>query len=74
MANHDKPRHSSSEGGFEMKKEPQANKPFLTDKDLAEALLLISETAKTLALEVMLLPEDTSKGDEKDVKKSNDSQ
>ncbi len=74
MANHDKPRHSSSEGGVEMKKEPQANKPFLTDKDLAEALLLISETAKTLALEVMLLPKDTSKGDEKDVKKPNDSQ
>jgi len=57
-----------------MKKETQANKPFLTDKDLAEALLLISETAKTLALEVMLLPEDTSKGDEKDVKKPNNSQ
>jgi len=57
-----------------MKKEPIAKKPFLTDKDLAEALLLISEAAKTLALEVMLLPEDTSKGDEKDVKKSNNSQ
>jgi hypothetical protein len=65
------PRHISSEGGFEMKKEPIAKKPFLTDKDLAEALLLISETAKTLALEVMLLPEDVNKGDEKDVKKSN---
>ena len=57
-----------------MKKEPTDKKPYLTDKDLTEALLLISETAKTLALEVMLLPEDTSEGDEKDAKKSNNSQ
>jgi len=59
-----------------MKKETGISKPFLTDKDLAEALLLISDTAKTLALEVMLLPEETNKkeGDEKDVKKSNSSQ
>ena len=59
-----------------MKKETVVSKLFLTDKDLAEALLLISETAKTLALEVMLLPEETNKkeGDEKNVKKSNRSQ
>ena len=42
-----------------MKKEKKPIKPFLTDKDLVEALLLISEATKTLALEVMLLPEET---------------
>lgn len=58
-----------------MQKEKTANKPYLTDKDLVETLLLISETTKTLALEVMLLPEETSnKGGKDDVKKSNDSQ
>ncbi|MGE4320632.1 MAG: hypothetical protein AB7E61_04175 [Acholeplasmataceae bacterium] len=44
-----------------MKKEPKADKPYLTDKDLVETLLLISETTKTLALEVMLLPEEKNK-------------
>jgi hypothetical protein len=59
-----------------MKKEPKADKPYLTDKDLVETLLLISETTKTLALEVMLLPEesDSKEGGITDVKKSNDSQ
>ncbi|PKK98675.1 MAG: hypothetical protein CVV57_05680 [Tenericutes bacterium HGW-Tenericutes-2] len=59
-----------------MKKEPKADKPYLTDKDLVETLLLISETTKTLALEVMLLPEETDgkEGGITDVKKSNDSQ
>lgn len=58
-----------------MQKETPANKPYLTDKDLVETLLLISETTKTLALEVMLLPKETSnKGGNEDVKKSNDSQ
>ena len=58
-----------------MKKETVANKPFLTDKDLVETLLLISETTKTLALEVMLLPEEAdSNGSKDDVKKSDDSQ
>ena len=59
-----------------MKKETVANKPYLTDKDLVETLLLISETTKTLALEVMLLPEeaDSNKGGKDDVKKSDDSQ
>jgi len=59
-----------------MKKEPKADKPYLTDKDLVETLLLISETTKTLALEVMLLPEETdsNEGGITDVKKSNDSQ
>ncbi len=48
-----------------MQKETSAkNKPFLTDKDLIEALLLISETSKMLALEVMLLPEEETKGGE----------
>ena len=58
-----------------MTKEKSANKPYLTDKDLVETLLLISETTKTLALEVMLLPEETSnQGGKDDVKKSDDSQ
>ena len=58
-----------------MQKEKTANKPYLTDKDLVETLLLISETTKTLALEVMLLPEETSnEGGKDDVKKSDDSQ
>lgn len=58
-----------------MQKETPANKPYLTDKDLVKTLLLISETTKTLALEVMLLPKETSsKGGKEDVKKSNDSQ
>jgi hypothetical protein len=59
-----------------MKKEPKDDKPYLTDKDLVETLLLISETTKTLALEVMLLPEemDSKEGGITDVKKSNDSQ
>lgn len=59
-----------------MKETPKANKPHLTDKDLVESLLLISETTKTLALEVMLLPEeaDSNEGGEVNVKKSDDSQ
>ncbi len=59
-----------------MKKEPKADKPYLTDKDLVETLLLISETTKTLALEVMLLPEemDSKEGGITDVTKSNDPQ
>ena len=58
-----------------MQKEKPANKAYLTDKDLVEALLLISETTKTLALEVMLIPEETKKeGGKDDVKKSDDSQ
>jgi len=57
-------------------KETKPNKPQLTDKDLVEALLLISETSKTLALEVMLSPDktDSKEGGIKDVKKSNSSQ
>ena len=58
-----------------MQREKPANKPYLTDKDLVETLLLISETTKTLALEVMLLPEETEgNGGKDDVKKSDDSQ
>jgi len=58
-----------------MQKEKNAKKPYLTDKDLVETLLLISETTKTLALEVMLLPEETStEGGKEDDKKSDDSQ
>lgn len=37
-----------------MKKESKDNKKSLSDKDLVETLMLISETSKTLALEVML--------------------
>jgi hypothetical protein len=58
-----------------MQKEKPANKTYLTDKDLVETLLLISETTKTLALEVMLLPEETNnEGGKEDVKKPDDSQ
>ena len=59
-----------------MKQEMKANKPLLTDKDLVETLLLISETSKTLALEVMLSPKNTDgkEGGVIDVKKSNDPQ
>ena len=39
-----------------MEKESKADKPGITNKDLVESLLLISEASKTLALEVMLLP------------------
>ena len=57
-----------------MQKEKPANRPYLTDKDLVETLLLISETTKTLALEVMLFPEETSnEGGTNDVKESDDS-
>ncbi len=41
-----------------MNKEPKNNESLVTDEDIIEALLLISETSKTLALEVMLLPKD----------------
>ena len=58
-----------------MQRDKPANKPYLTDKDLVETLLLISETTKTLALEVMLLPEETDvNGGKDDVKKPDDSQ
>jgi len=58
-----------------MQKEKPANKTYLTDKDLVETLLLISETTKTLALEVMLLPEETkNEGGKEDVKKPDNSQ
>lgn len=40
-------------------------KPYLTDTDLIEALNLISETARTLAQEVKLLPK---QGEEKTMK------
>ena len=39
-----------------MEKESKADKPSITNKDLIESLLLISEASKTLALEIMLLP------------------
>ena len=58
-----------------MKKEKKPIKPFLTDKDLVEALLLISEATKTLALEVMLLPQETkAEGGTDDVTNPNDTQ
>lgn len=44
-----------------MSKEQKDGKKTLTDKDLVDALLLISEASKTLALEVMLLPEEKNK-------------
>lgn len=40
-----------------MEKEAQKSKKSLTDKDLVETLMLISETSKTLAVEVMLQEE-----------------
>ena len=58
-----------------MKKEKKPIKPFLTDKDLVEALLLISEATKTLALEVMLLPQETKEeGGTDDVTNPNNTQ
>ena len=58
-----------------MQRDKPTKKPYLTDKDLVETLMLISETTKTLALEVMLLPEETEgNGGKNDVKKSDDSQ
>lgn len=49
-----------------MKKEKE--KPHLTDKDLVEGLLLISETSKALAMEVMLLPKEKEEGGNQDEK------
>ena len=58
-----------------MQRNKPVKNPYLTDKDLVETLMLISETTKTLALEVMLLPEETEgNGGIDDVKKSDDSQ
>ena len=55
-------------------RELKSNKPNLTDKDLVETLLLISETSKTLALEVMLYPnkKDRKEGGKDSVKQPND--
>ena len=38
-------------------------KPFITTSELVEALMIISETAKTLALEVMLIPNESKGGE-----------
>jgi len=58
-----------------MKKEPKADKAGITNKDLVESLLLISEASKTLALEVMLLPKDeAAKGGDVDGTGTNDTQ
>lgn len=58
-----------------MKEEKKPIKPFLTDKDLVEALLLISEATKTLALEVILLPQETKEeGGTDDVTNPNNTQ
>ncbi len=58
-----------------MSKEHKENNLRVTDEDIIEALLLISEASKTLALEVMLLPKDqSSKGGDEDGEKSNDTQ
>ncbi len=59
-----------------MQDKAMANKkPFLTANDLIESLLIISETTKTLALEVMLLPAEQNKdGGEEDVNISNKAQ
>lgn len=61
------------EGGLEMEKESKADKPGITNKDLVESLLLISEASKTLALEIMLLPknEEAEGGDENGTKPNN---
>lgn len=57
-----------------MKKEPKGNDTHITNKDLINALLLISETTKTLALEVMLLPkEKKQKGGDRDGTEPNNS-
>jgi len=58
-----------------MEKEPKADKAGITNKDLVESLLLISEASKTLALEVMLLPKDeAAKGGDENGTESNNSQ
>jgi hypothetical protein len=44
-----------------MSKEQNEGKKTLTDKDLVDALLLISETSKTLAMEVMLQEDEGGK-------------
>jgi len=58
-----------------MEKESKADKPGITNKDLVESLLLISEASKTLALEVMLLPKnEEAKGGGEDGTEPNNSQ
>lgn len=64
----------NKKGGKIMSKEHKENNLIVTDEDVIEALLLISEASKTLALEVMLLPKDQSKGGDEDGEKSNDTQ
>ena len=51
-----------------MSKERNDGKKTLTDKDLVDALLLISEASKTLAMEVMLQEDE---GGKDNVEKSN---
>ena len=58
-----------------MEKESKADKPGITNKDLVESLLLISEASKTLALEIMLLPKnEEAKGGGENGTESNNSQ
>ncbi len=65
----------NKKGGKVMSKEHKENNLRVTDEDIIEALLLISEASKTLALEVMLLPKDqSSKGGDENGEKSNDTQ
>jgi hypothetical protein len=61
------------EGGLVMEKESKADKPGITNKDLVESLLLISEASKTLALEIMLLPknEEAEGGGENGIEPNN---
>ena len=50
-----------------MEKDPKDKDKSLTSKDLVETLLLISETSKVLAQEIMLTPKDKpDKGGYKD--------
>ena len=57
-----------------MGKDPKDKDKSLTNKDLVETLLLISETSKVLAQEIMLTPKNKpDKGGDGSGKQSNDS-
>lgn len=57
-----------------MEKDPKDKDKSLTNKDLVETLLLISETSKVLAQEIMLTPKDKpDKGGDESGKQSNGS-
>lgn len=50
--------------------ENEKKKPFITSEEIVETLLLVSETTKALAQEVMLIPNADEKGGKKDAESS----